>query len=523
MDVLRRLPPGGPSVDALPSASMGGDTAFETIEDLATRGAIDDARHLLERLPPGGTLRADALDALRRILARATANDLVRFESEGRSEYGWWFHWHGVDPRDLTKVPVAIRMLATFHPSGYVREDAVKSLAGEDDALPYLLLRLNDWVEPVAYSARQAVQACLATASRAAVIHCLPIVERLRSMRRRDLHAVIDSIEHRMADPSALPALREAFTSAPRFVRRACVRYVGSQTSEDSVRLLVSLTGDQDPVVASRATSSLVGVLPPAVLQTYLGPLLRSRVGKVRLLSLNALVASGASDSEGALQRATLDRTSAVRELARYELSRRGPVDFLSSYAAALRSGQLAVLVPALCGLRESGSKADAPLAAPFVSHHSTRVRAAAVQTLGKLDPDAYGTALGRSLEDPSPRVVRVAREVLRGRSYQLDKAQLRYLLKAGNPEAAAAAFELLCEEGYWAGLEVALGAARLEGAIIRAAAVAKLETLLGQQAYSRPPNLDAIEAAFEATKEHLPFHLRRRIEGSVEAAHRMR
>jgi hypothetical protein len=86
---------------------MGEDTASDTIEDLATRGAIDDARHLLERLPPGGTLRADALDALRRILARATPDDLVRFESEGRSEYGWWFHWHGIDPRDLTKVPTA--------------------------------------------------------------------------------------------------------------------------------------------------------------------------------------------------------------------------------------------------------------------------------------------------------------------------------------------------------------------------------------------------------------------------------
>lgn len=70
---------------------------------------------------------------------------------------------------------------------------------------------------------------------------------------------------------------------------------------------------------------------------------------------------------------------------------------------------------------------------------------------------------------------------------------------------------------------EVALSAARLEGADVRAAAVAKLETLLGQQAYSRPPNLVAIEAAFKATKEHLPFHLRRKIESAVAAAHRMR
>jgi HEAT repeat protein len=501
---------------------VGGEKASETIEDLARRGAIADARHLLEQLPLRRTLRADALDALRRILARATPGELLQFESEGRSEYGWWFHWHGVDLRDLTKMPAAIRMLATFHPSGYVREDAVKSLAGEDDALPYLLLRLNDWVEPVARSARQAVEACLARASAAAVVHCLPIVERLRSMRRRDLHAVVDSIERSLARPSALPAVREAFASAPPLVRRASVLYASRQPSENSVPLLVELTADQDAVVASRATEALVRVLPPSALQANVGPLLRSRVGKVRLLSLSALVASGSQDLDGVLRRGTLDATAAVRELARYELARRGPIDFVTSYAGALRSGNLATLVPALCGLRECGTKADASHVAPLLSHRSVRVRAAAVRALGKLDPDAYACALARSLEDPSPRVVRVASEALRGRSYHLDKSQLRWLLKAGTPRTATAALDLLCEEGYWAGLEVALGAAGLEEAAVRAAAIAKLEKLLGQQVYARPPNLDAIKAAFEATKEHLPLHLRRRLEGSVAAAHRM-
>jgi hypothetical protein len=44
----------------------------------------------------------------------------------------------------------------------------------------------------------------------------------------------------------------------------------------------------------------------------------------------------------------------------------------------------------------------------------------------------------------------------------------------------------------------------------------------MGQQVYARPHNLDAIKAELEATKENLPFHLRRSIEGSVAAAHRM-
>ncbi len=499
---------------------MGAESA-ETLQDLAERGALADVRRLLERLPLGKTLRSDAVDALKRILARATPAELLRFESEGRSEYGWWFHWHGVDPRTLAGAPIAIRLLATFHPSGYVREDAVKSLAGEDDALPYLLLRLNDWVEPVASAAAQAVEACLTRASVAAVIRSLPIVERLRAVRRRTLHDVIDSVERIVTRRSALGALRETLGSGSPLVRRACVLYAARLPSDDSVSLLEPLTTDRDPVVASRATEALVRIVRPAALQATVGPLLRSPIGKVRLVSLGALLSSGAADLDGVLRRALLDTTAAVRELARYELGRRGAVDFVGAYAAALGAEDPTVLVPALCGLRECGTEAHAPLALPFASHRSARVRAAAVRALGKMDPKGCASTLGQALEDVSPRVTRMASEALRGHAHLLDKPRLQSLLEAGSPWTATAALGLLCEEGYWAALEVALNAVPREGAVGRVA-IARLAKLVAQQVYTRPPNLEAIRLALGAAAERLPMDLRRRLSGSVAAVQRM-
>lgn len=429
-----------------------GDGAAKSIEELLEDGVVGDALHLLPRLPLGGALSGDALDALRRILARATPDELLRFESDGRSEYGWWFPWHGLDPRQLIHAAPAIRMLATFHPNGYVREGAVRALRGESDALPFLLLRLNDWVEPVAASARQAVEECLTSASAAAILRCMPIVERLRSTRRRDVHAIVDSIERSMGQPSALLALREVFIAEPAFVRRACVRYAGRQTSENAISLLVPLTADGDPVVASRATKALIRILPATSVPSTLGPLLRSRVGTVRLLALNALVASGAGDLDGALRRAALDATAAVRELARHELARKGPVDFVALYGAALRSDERDTLVPALSGLRECGSKVDSYLVVPFVAHRSARVRAAAVRAIGKLDPDARVSSLAGALEDPSPRVVRLARDALRGRGHLLESSRLQSLLDASSPWTAVAALALLGEGGVLGG-----------------------------------------------------------------------
>ncbi len=499
---------------------VAGESA-ETLEDLAERGALADARRLLERLPVGRTLRSDALDALKCILARTTPAELLRFESEGRSEYGWWFHWHGVDPGTLAVAPMAIRLLATFHPNGYVREDAVNSLAGEQEALPYLLLRLNDWVEPVASTAERAVDACLARASAAAVIRCLPIVERLRSVRRRTLHDVIDSVERSVTRRSALGALREALGSGSPLVRRACVLYASRLPPDDSISLLEPLTADRDSVVASRATEALVRIVRPAALQATVGPLLRSPIGKVRLVSLGALLSSGVADLDGVLRPALLDTTAAVRELARYELGRRGAVDFVGAYAAALGAEDPAVLVPALCGLRECGTKGDAPLALPFASHPSARVRAAAARALGKMDAEGYASTLGKALEDASPRVTRMAWEALRGHAHLLDKSRLQSLLEAGSPGTATAALGLLCEEGYWAGLEVTLNAVQREGAV-GSAAIARLAKLVAQQVYTRPPNLEAIRRALDAAAERLPFDLRRRLSGSIAAAQRM-
>jgi HEAT repeat protein len=501
---------------------VGGQSASEAFADLRERGCVVDARQLLERLPVDGTLRSDALEALKRILARATPKELLRFESEGRSEYGWWFHWHGVDPRAVARAPIALRELATFHPSGYVREEATRSLAGEEEALPYILLRLNDWVEPVATAAQHAVEACLARASGEAVVRCLPIVERLRSVRRRALQAVVDSVERSVISPSARPALREALASAPPAVRRTCVPYAARLPPGEAAALLVPLTTDRDPVVASRATQTLARALPGPALRGKFAPLLHSRIGRVRLLALGALLASGSDDLDGVLRRALLDPAAAVRELARYELGRRGSTDLLAPYATALRSGDPADLVPALCGLRECGTKVDAPLALQFVSHRRARVRVAAVRALGKLDPEQHAAALADALADPSARVIRTASEALRGHAHLVDISRLRSLLNGANLRAATAALGLLCEGGYWAGLELALDAARRKEPAMHAAAVAHVERLVAQQAYTRPPNLQGLELAFDAAAERLPFDLRRRLSRSLAAARRM-
>jgi hypothetical protein len=80
----------------------------------------------------------------------------------------------------------------------------------------------------------------------------------------------------------------------------------------------------------------------------------------------------------------------------------------------------------------------------------------------------------------------------------------------------------LLCEEGYWAGLEVALNAVQRDGAAIRSTALAQLAKLVAQQVYTAPPNLEAIKNNLDAASEHLPAELQRRLKDSLAAAGHM-
>jgi hypothetical protein len=82
--------------------------------------------------------------------------------------------------------------LASMHKSGFVRERAVRLLAGRRDGgeLPLLLVRVNDWVAPVREAAGAAVRARLQPAYAVHFVRCLTLVEDLGGERRASHQAL---------------------------------------------------------------------------------------------------------------------------------------------------------------------------------------------------------------------------------------------------------------------------------------------------------------------------------------------
>lgn len=108
----------------------------------------------------------------------------------------WWIDWSVVSLEPIRKAFHGeewkeernyVLILGTFHPNGYFRERCMGELAKEDGALPYLMLRANDWVRPIREKAFLLLDRSLASCGREEILCSLPVLEKLeRSGRRSD-------------------------------------------------------------------------------------------------------------------------------------------------------------------------------------------------------------------------------------------------------------------------------------------------------------------------------------------------
>lgn len=80
----------------------------------------------------------------------------------------------------------AVIKLGTFMADGYGRQECMERLGSTQGALPFLILRMNDWVEPIQESAYVLAKERLNACSLHELLCALPILEKIECAGRRD-------------------------------------------------------------------------------------------------------------------------------------------------------------------------------------------------------------------------------------------------------------------------------------------------------------------------------------------------
>lgn len=275
-----------------------------------------------------------AADALTTLLKRAWTRELLEIDGvRAQSPYLAGHvagRWHRVSPRELTWLRrygdsfVWLVGYASFQPSGYVREEAVRLLSRIDtgDELRFLLIRLNDWVAPVRLAAERAVLERLRPANARAFADSSGLLQRLPGWSRASLQ-VAELAASMFAGPEPQALLEEELFSPDPEVRRGAGRILSSIESVNWPELLVRSPRFPDVGVrqwlarigASRASqASMPGLLVLA----------RDPVASVRTVALEGLVTLAARETPELLTAALVDRSPAIRDLARFHFGRVG-------------------------------------------------------------------------------------------------------------------------------------------------------------------------------------------------------
>jgi HEAT repeat protein len=364
------------------------------------------------------SIKASA-EAIHGLLRQLKPMDFVSFDQFVRQGYSDWRprreSWYTMKPRDVSHIAdigeesVSILGIASFHASGYVREEAARALGRIETGaeLPFLIIRANDWVDSVRSLARSLLLARIRSDYLPHILMWLPLALRLGNTRRDDHSTIIQAIRKVFETPEARKTLEAGFESPDKFARRFCFEIALNSDVADLQALLKRAFHTQDLQIRRAAVTRLRAILPHNELNEFLVVARRDSSATVRGEALNIYLEKFREQAEQEFQSALLDSNISIRERAQQFFEKKSAFDIRGYYTKYLNVDERRKLAATIAGLGETGLAIDSRLVESFFTNYSPRVRTAALHAVAKLNRDAYIDQFVFALEDPSARVGR--------------------------------------------------------------------------------------------------------------------
>jgi hypothetical protein len=370
-----------------------------------------------------------------------------------------------------------------MHRNGHVREQAVRLLADGPPNLTarYLLLRIDDWVEPVRHLAASQVRDFIESGEADALVSALPAVWDRFAIAGQEGRAALSVGELRafLRSDIALPALERALQSGDRWQARLALPLLLERKGAVWVEFFVR--GTDDLAVAVAVARACLAHDDSAE-STY-GALLESRFGTVRAMAAFwALRHAWTAELEARVLR---DSSASVREQAQRHLQRTGrnPRTWYVEQLAEDRSLEL------LVGLSDVAIETDEALALLESRSTETDRRVAAAAILGRTGTPGAHRRLVELIGDPVPRVSRMAARALHGQSIPPASVDHLLVLVANGPDHVASnTGRLLYQLPRWRRLIAALELSALDGHAAHVGRAVLHAVLQNWQRSSTPP-----------------------------------
>lgn len=340
--------------------------------------------------------------------------------------------------------------VASLNGSGYVREAALSALGqiGAPQSLPFVLLRLADWVGPVRQRAHEALKLVLPVVTVREVVRHYHLVDRLVRAERVDLSHIWAEIADWLRAPERRAELTACSDDAELKERLFCWR-VREPELRECPELADELVADRLVDIRLWALRHIDWARQPGERLTRL---LQDKASRVRFRALRAFPEAAWHKVQGAVFESLFDPAPGPRALARFLLSKHGDKNLGEHYRERVGAGS-PVEAGAIAGLGETGNKSDFELVEPFVGDPKPKVRAAALSALSKLRPEESGDHVVAGLSDASSNVRKACVRILTRKRDLSIRDKVRGVLRRGTPDGQRASLRVIVWYGGLDGL----------------------------------------------------------------------
>lgn len=319
--------------------------------------------------------------------------------------------------------------LGTFAGNGYYRQKCMERLQNAEGSLPFLILRMNDWVVPIRESAWQLSQKRMRKCGLYELFWSLPMLEKVKNSTRRK-GAYISSLE-----AQAESLIRQKLQSAPegtldeihRYeiqIKNAVYRFINCYPvlkREQMERLLVQERTGYGQTLLILAIFRHYGYDSIAA-EKYLH-------AKSAVVRYHTLVYRYEQERDvwNGLQEMLLDESRRVRDYAGYILEKHTDMDITAFYLQELERNATKTV---LSGIGEHGTKKEAEVLKPFLNEERAPMCKAALNAYGKLLQEEGAEIYWGYLSDTRPVMARQAYRCVRkyGISYGAPRLYEAYL-----------------------------------------------------------------------------------------------
>jgi HEAT repeat protein len=434
---------------------------IRSIGDSGETQAIPDL--LSYAFAPNRDVQAEARSAIRRLFELFPLEQLPALDEALRTAWAHLEDWYGLkpsvkklkgrDPDDLI-----LLALMSAHRSGYVRAEVIHFLGKDSSgtAIPFLLVRLVDWVEAVRRAADLELIDKLQPQYSGMFVRCLGLLERL-SEHIRFRPAYREWVSELLKRAACAQQVAAGLDSNQRAVRRASYTIAASNPAFDVKKVLSCALAESDVAIRRWAFSSGPALWPSDEID-WMRLAANDAYPPIRQRAFDAMARTDVSSEE--LSKFLFDRCTGIRRSCQALCMERFGLVPVAIYREALAGGSSKRTEISARGLAETGSHEDGWLLLDLLKHHSARVRSAAVQSLGVLNVGQIDEKLLERISSDSRSVAREAASVLLLKKLVSPAAILAAAKQNPNGQAQLAVLRQMWRASKWLQLRLYLDSA---------------------------------------------------------------